>query len=995
MLRGALQDAERPSSLRRLRRLLCALFLLCLPALGLSQAIPENDSSVTDTAPFTADERAFIAAHPVLRVHNETDWPPFNFSQNGRPDGYSIDYMNLLAEKTGFRVEYVTGPSWDEFMQMIQAQKIDVMLNIVSTDARRDYLAFTDAYLIAAASIYTRKDGVAVKGIDDLRGKTVVIPKGFFWQELLERYYPDIKLLLVRDSLECLEAVAFGRADATVGMVGVLDYLLQKNFIPNLVLAAQVRDERFSSVMRLAVNKKNQRLKDILQKGMSLITEDELIAIQRRWGARDTVPRMALSQEERLFLQKNPVIRAHVEQDYSPFLYLKEGRATGYAVDYTNLLAEKIGIEIHYDVEQSREAAIAQLKARRIELIVAMAAGEQHSAYARFTQPFLSTYTGVAIRKELQDVASLDALRTKRVGTIKGYRYASLLKLHFPKMQLTTYSNHLIALEAVASGEVDAAIMSHPVMRSLIQQNFLSDLKTFPVQYDNALKRSDEGLAVRSDWPILQELLDRAIIQVTQEEVDRLKRKWNLELQGGNLSDVVFSDRERNYLKQRKLIRMCVTPDWMPYEAINKQGQLVGMTADFVALLEARLGTPWELVPTASWDESLANAKVRNCDVLTLAAQTPAREEFLRFTAPYINFPSVIATRTEELFVESIAQVKDRRLGVVKGYAIGKALRQRYPDLNLVDVDSIQDGLERVRSKAIYGFVDSAPTIGYAIRELGYPDVKIAGKTEFIRELSMAVRNDDPLLYSVIDKAVRATTVEERQKIYAKWISVEYVSSINYLLIGQILLGVLLVLAFFVYQNRRLARFNRDIQLANAEATKKNQLLLEKTKELEHLSITDRLTQVYNRIWLEEVFSQEIRRAQRYGLSFSVIMLDIDDFKRINDQFGHPIGDKVLVEISNVLKTGIRATDTLGRWGGEEFLIICPETDVEGAYQLARSLRERISIHSFPAAEQLTASFGVAVYESGERENDLVRRADEALYRAKAAGKNRVEVSGG
>jgi diguanylate cyclase (GGDEF)-like protein len=821
----------------------------------------------------------------------------------------------------------------------------------------------------------------------------VVIPKGFFWQELLERYYPDIKLLLVKDSLECLEAVAFGRADATVGMVGVLDYLLQKNFIPNLVLAAQVRDERFSSVMNLAVNKQNKRLRDILQKGMALITEEELVSIQRRWGARDTVPRMKLSQEERLFLQGNPIIRAHVERDYSPFLYLKEGRVTGYAVDYTNLLAEKIGLEIHYDVDWNREQAIALLKERRLELIVAMAESEQHATFARFTQPFLSTYTGVAIRKELQGVTTLDALKTLRVATIKGYRYASLLQARFPSIQLQAYDNHLVALEAVAAGEADAAIMSHPVMRSLIRKNFLSDLKTFPVQHDNALKRSEEGLAVRGDWPILRDLLNRAITQVTQEEVNRLKQKWDLELQGGNLSDVSFSDSERAYLKQRKVIRMCVTPDWMPYEAINKQGRLVGMTADFVALLEDRLDARWELVPTTTWEESLDNAKARNCDVLTLAAQTPAREEYLRFTTPYVNFPSVIATRTEELFVESIAQVKDRRLGVVKGYAIGKSLRQRYPDANLVEVDSILDGLERVRSQDIFGFIDSAPTIGYAIRELGYPDVKIAGKTEFVRELSMAVRNDDPLLYSVIDKAVRATTAEERQKIYAKWISVEYVSSTNYLLIGQILLGVLLVLAFFVYQNRRLARFNRDIQMANADAAKKNELLLEKTRELEQLSITDRLTQVYNRIWLEEVFSREIKRAQRYGLSFSVIMLDIDDFKRINDQFGHPVGDKVLVEISNVLKTGIRVTDTLGRWGGEEFLIICPETDIDGAYQLAQSLRERVSIHSFPAAEQLTASFGVAVYLSGEREHDLVRRADRALYCAKEAGKNRVEVS--
>lgn len=964
--------------------------LLILSLSGLPVSAPMAASTAGE---FTPEEQAFIKEHPVLRVHNETDWPPFNFYENGRPVGYSIDYMNLLAEKTGFRIEYVTGPSWDEFMQMIRAKDIDVMLNIVNTEARREFLAFTDAYLVAAASIFTRKGSFTVESLDDLQGKTVVIPKGFFWQELLERHYPDIKLLLVKDSLACLEAVAFGRADATVGMVGVLDYLLQKNFIPNLVLAAQVRDERFSSVMNLAVNKDNTALRDILQKGMALITEDELIAIQRRWGERKAGASMQISKEERLFLQQHPIIRAHVEKDYSPFLYTNAGRATGYAVDYVNLLAEKMGVEIHYDPGRTRAQAIDALENRQLSLIVAMAESDSPSPSVLFTRPFLTTYTGIALRKGMRGVTSLDALKEMRVATISGYRFEPLLRDRYPNMQLKHYDSHLLALEAVAAAEVDAAIMSHPVMRNLIQKNFLSDLTTLPVQEDTLLKRSEEALAIRSDWPLLRELLDRAIASVSQEEIDRLKRKWNVELQGGELSDVSFTDRERAYLKQRKVIRMCVAPDWMPYESIDENGKLQGMTADFVQLIEARLGIQWKLVPTSNWGETLAEAKVRNCDVITLIAPTAERQAYLSFTTPYINFPSVIATRSEELFVENVSQVKSRPLGVVKDYAIGGALRLRYPDINLVEVESIQDGLEKVRSKTIYGFIGAAETIGYAIRQLGYPDVKIAGKTEFVRELSMGVRNDDPLLYSVIDKAVRATTTEERQKIFSRWIAVEYVSGVNYLLIGKILLAVFLVLSFFVYQNRRLARFNREIRIANEKAEQKNALLVEKTKELEELSITDRLTQIYNRIKLEEVFNQEIRRAERYGLSFSVIMLDIDGFKQVNDKYGHPVGDQVLIEMANVLRSGIRVTDTLGRWGGEEFFIVCPETDRDGAYQLAQLLCQRIAQHDFPEVERLTASFGVAIYRSGEREHNLVRRADAALYQAKALGKNRVEVS--
>lgn len=971
---------------------LWGVLLFCPPNASAAASDSLSLSASSPASLFSEQEQAFIAAHPLLRVHNETDWPPFNFNENGHPVGYSIDYMNLLAEKSGFRIEYVTGPSWNEFMGMIRAKQIDVMLNIVDTPQRRQFLAFTDAYLVAATSIYIRKGEPGVTGLADLRGKTVAVPRGFFWQELLQRYYPEIQLLLVKDSLECLEAVAFGRADATVGMVGVLDYLQQKNFIPNLALAAQIRDNRFSSAMSIAVHRDNQQLRDILQKAMTLVSEEEIVAIQRRWGERRTGPRMKLSEEERAFIGRHPVIRAHVAQDYSPFLFLQDGRASGYAVDFANLLAEKIGLEIDY-LEDAPKAAVTALVGRQVDLVLAMEESPVHRQYARFTRPYLTTYTGIAHRKDRPTLTRLQALRDKRVATVSGYPYATRLKKQFADMQLLHYPSHQAALEAVSLGEVDAAVMPHPVMRNLIQRNFLTDLTTAPVQEDGDIKRSRESFAVRGDWPQLGELLDRAMTQVTPEELNRLQQKWNIPQQGGELSDVSFSEKERQYLQRRERIRMCVTPDWMPYESIDDQGRLVGMTADFVKLLEARLGTPWELVPTRSWSETLKYARERRCDVITLAAPNDEREAFMRFTTPYVSFSSVIATRSEELFVENIRQVKDRRLGVVKDYAIGNTLRTRYPDLQLVEVESIQDGLRRVRAREIYGLVDAAPTIGYAIREQGFPDVKIAGKTEFLRELSMAVRDDDALLFAVIDKAVRAITPEERQHIYSKWVSVEYVSSVDYLLIAQILTGVLLVLAFFIYQNRRLARYNRQIRLAHQQMELKNELLLEKSRELERLSITDRLTRIYNRIKLDEVFNQEIRRALRYHHPFAVIMLDVDDFKQVNDNFGHPVGDQVLVDIAGLLLSGIRTTDTVGRWGGEEFFIICPQTSSEGAIKLAEALRERVAWHSFADIGHLTASFGIAVYREGEREHDMVKRADAALYRAKAAGKNRVEIA--
>ncbi len=163
-----------------------------------------------------------------------------------------------------------------------------------------------------------------------------------------------------------------------------------------------------------------------------------------------------------------------------------------------------------------------------------------------------------------------------------------------------------------------------------------------------------------------------------------------------------------------------------------------------------------------------------------------------------------------------------------------------------------------------------------------------------------------------------------------------------------------------------------------------------KQKIVEELSVTDQLTQLYNRLKLEAVFSEEIQRAQRYHTPFSIIMLDIDHFKSVNDTYGHDIGDKTLIDVAKILKQNSRTTDIVGRWGGEEFMIVLPQTDTDAAYEHAQILREMIEKHNFEAVGKKTSSFGVSSFISGDTSKTIVKRADDALYEAKKSGRNRV-----
>jgi diguanylate cyclase (GGDEF)-like protein/PAS domain S-box-containing protein len=176
-----------------------------------------------------------------------------------------------------------------------------------------------------------------------------------------------------------------------------------------------------------------------------------------------------------------------------------------------------------------------------------------------------------------------------------------------------------------------------------------------------------------------------------------------------------------------------------------------------------------------------------------------------------------------------------------------------------------------------------------------------------------------------------------------------------------------------------------DLKLAHAEIALRN-------AELEHISITDRLTGLFNRRKLDDVLIQEMERVTRYGEDLSVIIADIDMFKSVNDLYGHLAGDIVLITIAKVLQNGVRKTDIPGRWGGEEFLIICPNSNLEGATALAEHLRQMVETKEYDFVGQKTCSFGVSQMTNEEPINAMIARADKALYRAKEGGRNRVEV---
>lgn len=443
---------------------------------------------------------------------------------------------------------------------------------------------------------------------------------------------------------------------------------------------------------------------------------------------------------------------------------------------------------------------------------------------------------------------------------------------------------------------------------------------------------------------------------------------------------VSLTSEEQTYLSQKKVINMCVDPDWLPYEGIDERGEFTGIMSDFYALWSAKSNMSIQLINTSSWEQSLQFLQDGKCDILASAQDVPSRREWLNVSKPFIFYPLAVATQPDHQFVVKFEQIQHRDFVMVEGYAGVELLRNRYPDITITTVDTPREGLKMVESGKAYGYIDTVPTINYQMLRWGISHLKISNVLDLQYAMSVGVSTREPQLLEIFNKVIADTTKVERQRVLNNWLSIEYPQQSNTIIFWQLLVGVLLLLTVVIYRYRQVHHQNQNLQNLN--------------NQLERISRHDHLTGLANRYALHERFNIEIEASAQSKQGFSIIMLDVDYFKKINDQYGHDIGDEIIKEFARLLRSMVRENDLVGRWGGEEFLILCSQTTRNGAFQLAEQVRQQVQNYTFAIAQQITASFGISEYRHGETIGDTIKRADDALYLAKNKGRNLIVMAG-
>lgn len=458
---------------------------------------------------------------------------------------------------------------------------------------------------------------------------------------------------------------------------------------------------------------------------------------------------------------------------------------------------------------------------------------------------------------------------------------------------------------------------------------------------------------------------------------------------------LALTEQENAFLNNHPSIRFRVRPNRPPFE-FEQDGKAAGIAVDYISLIAERVGFSAEFIidgrsPPAAFN--MVEGDRAEFDTLLYTVRNAERAKRFAFGDVFLSYPVMLISHKNASYIGKIADLNGRTIALEKGFLTNKWIKRDFPAIRVLPAENTLMALQMVDDQEVAAYIGNMAVANYmmAFRELD--NIKITAPTAYKNvEYRFMAPKEWPELTSILSKGYKLISQQEHTAIQQRWFSLQMLDRTDYELVWRIVALAAFVVGGFYYWGNKLRGANQRTQAALKELQSVQQMLEEKNKRLKELAITDSLTSLFNREKLDEVLQNEILRSERYGTKFGLILLDIDYFKKINDEFSHQIGDKVLIETSFILKSHMRNTDTVGRWGGEEFMVICPETNLEQCEVVAEQLRSAIDEYPFSHVGHRTVSLGASCYREEDSMKTLIDRVDSALYDSKDSGRNRVTV---
>jgi len=472
----------------------------------------------------TTVERDYLSNHPVIRAHNEMNWPPFNFNENGEAKGFSIDLMNTLAQIIGVKVHYVSGYSWGDFLQMLPTDALDVMINVSITDERKKTMAFSHPFLHTKNAIYTNVKKQAYYTLDELRGRKVALVKDFFIQKYIQKHYPNIQQVLVPDLLNALQQLSFEKVDAVVGKQVAVDYILRENLISNILATDYIKNPRTISHLAFAADKKETTLIHILDKALQSLDPQVLERLKHKWFGINVLlnTRELLSSKEKAYLKGKKRLRICYRAEHKPLEGEGETGPEGIAIDTVQTVGRRLNINLAFVPTESRQDSLELLRAKHCDMVSSAVQVPDEEGNILFSRPYLRYSMVVVTRDDAQPIGSLRQAEHKTCAIWKDNPLLTRLQKKYPNLQVRVTKGMRDALQAVQKGQADFTIVPKAIYSYWSTRDSCQGL----VVSDFAPMQENVCLAVSKSNPQLLGILNKIIQTTPREAYHAISDKW-------------------------------------------------------------------------------------------------------------------------------------------------------------------------------------------------------------------------------------------------------------------------------------------------------------------------------------------------------------------------------------------------------------------------------------------------------------------------------------
>lgn len=906
------------------------------------------------------------SANEILQVSVSDDIYPYAYrTEQELPAGLLIDLWQEVAKTAGMQLQLdIVGR--ESLVQRFAQQDFQVIGGLARTKEREKEYLLGDNLLEVYTNVFVHRELPQLSRIDQLQPLVIGVLAHSSHLAVLKSKIPDVVVREFNTSDELYDAAVRGEIKAFTALDRLTPrYHDYKRLIEIFPLYRKLPLQKIEYTY--AVTPKHPELAKRINKAFAELPRHFIDKLQRRWLS-------GVSDEDTILVS--------LSVGNPPLMNVSlNGAPQGLLVDLWHLWSEVTGTPVAFIPDASADGLKA-LQLGRVDLHMGYPVNAEVPEQTMVAHDIYKVTSSFYFHK-VNPIQQLSESPLP-IGMFSIASYDAQLRDAAPLKQIQRFDKLEEMLQALDRRQISGFFAADLIMqeRVLLNQGHSFNKLESP-KFASVLK-----VLVQQGNDRLADKVRRGFAKINQDQLEALEKKWLRDPTEGYFrqfrQQIPLTPAETEWVANNRDVKVGIVADWAPIEFVDEQGEVRGVTADIVRLMQERTGVNFRFVPYSTWPELYQDFVKGELDVVAHLAETSERKRFAAFTQDFWSLRWTLASQSNTPTISQVSQLAGKRVAVKKEYQIINFLQENFPKINIIKVDKQSDGLEMLQTGEADFIIDSLFAIGSALRQPENLNLRMHLPADMpTYPTTLAIRNDWPLLLSVMDKGLRTLTEQDRQQITDRWFALEQkpvLASERMFTIGIQVFAVAMLLFIVVFFWNMSLR--REVSLRR-----------EMEEKMRFMATHDDLTQLANRNLLQERLTQAIYQHARHQEKLALMFIDLDGFKAVNDQFGHHVGDELLVKVAEILRHCVRKSDTVARFGGDEFVILLTGLiDRDDAAIVAEKILLHLTepLQLSACSAQIGASIGIALYpDDGADEGGMLKAADGLMYLAKEAGKGR------